>query len=54
MMGKFFSFGKKGGGEAEGGLSKGHNFSGFFLEPFPYADKLFITGQENLLKKATS
>ena len=34
--GSIFFLGKKGGGEAEGGLSKGHNFSVFFLDPFPY------------------
>ena len=35
--GSIFFLRKKGqtGGGSEGGLSKGHNFSGFFSEPFP-------------------
>ena len=36
-MGQFFSRkkGQTGGVGSEGGLSKGHNFSGFFSDPFP-------------------
>ena len=37
IMGQFFFSEKRAnrGGGSEGGLSKGHNFFGFFLDPFP-------------------